>query len=83
MKNLNKLKCCALCDLETKLELSHVVPKMAVRNLKKTSVGNIRNSVNPNMVVQDSEKHYMLCEKCEVFLANVKHILLIQCFILT
>ena len=28
-------------------------------------MGNIRNSENPNMVVQDSEKHYMLCGNCE------------------
>lgn len=45
--------------------MSHIIPKMAVRTLKKTSVGNIRNSENPNMVVQDSEKHYMLCGNCE------------------
>lgn len=47
------------------LELSHIIPKMAVRTLKKTSVGSIRNTDNPNMVVQDSEKHYMLCGQCE------------------
>ena len=62
---MNRLKKCALCGSEAELELSHIVPKMAVRTLKKTSVGNIRSSENPNMVVQDSEKHYMLCGKCE------------------
>lgn len=65
MNFLNRLKKCALCGAETELELSHIVPKMAVRTLKKTSIGNIRNTDNPNMVVQDSEKHYMLCGKCE------------------
>lgn len=62
---MNRLKKCALCGSEAELELSHIVPKMAVRTLKKTSVGNIRSSENPNMVVQDSEKHYMLCGNCE------------------
>jgi hypothetical protein len=62
---LYKLKLCALCGAETALELSHVVPKMVVRNLKKTAAGNIRNSENPNVPTQDSEKHYMLCGSCE------------------
>ena len=62
---MNQLKKCALCGSDAELELSHIVPKMAVRTLKKTSVGNIRSSENPNMVVQDSEKHYMLCGNCE------------------
>ncbi len=62
---INRLKKCALCGVESELELSHIVPKMAVRTLKKTSIGNIRNTDNPNMTVQDSEKHYMLCGECE------------------
>jgi hypothetical protein len=60
-----KMKCCALCNSSDELELSHIVPKMVVRTLKKTSVGNIRNTNNPNMTVQDSEKRYMLCGCCE------------------
>lgn len=60
-----ELKKCALCGLEKKLELSHIVPKMAIRTLKKTSVGSIRSTENPNVPVQDSEKHYMLCGDCE------------------
>lgn len=59
------LKKCALCGAETNLELSHIVPKMVMRTLKKTAVGNIRNSENPNIPAQDSEKHYMLCGNCE------------------
>lgn len=62
---MRKLKKCALCNEPTTLELSHIVPKLAVRHLKKTSVGTIRNAENPNAIVQDSEKHYMLCGKCE------------------
>ena len=60
-----KFKKCALCDEETKLELSHIVPKLVMRTLKKTAVGNTRNSENPNIPAQDSEKFYMLCGNCE------------------
>jgi len=60
-----KLKKCALCGIETDLELSHIVPKMVMRMLKKTAIGNIRSSENPNIPAQDSEKHFMLCGKCE------------------
>jgi hypothetical protein len=60
-----KLKKCALCGAETNLELSHIVPKMVMRTLKKTAVGNIRNFEKPNIPAQDSEKHYMLCGNCE------------------
>lgn len=56
---------CALCRKEADLELSHIVPKMVVRELKKTSVGQLRSTENPNGTVQDSEKHYMLCGECE------------------
>lgn len=62
---IKSLKKCALCGKETELELSHIVPKMVVRTLKKTSLGSIRSADNPNLVVQDSEKHYMLCGDCE------------------
>lgn len=62
MYNLTK---CALCGEETELEVSHIVPKMAVRTLKKTAIGNIRNTENPNKTIQDSEKLHMLCGKCE------------------
>ncbi|MBZ9688491.1 hypothetical protein G9F72_019360 [Clostridium estertheticum] len=56
---------CALCRQAKKLELSHIVPKFVIRYLKKTSVVAIRNMQNPNKVVQDGEKHYLLCGDCE------------------
>lgn len=62
---IKKFKTCALCGAEKELELSHIVPKMAVRTLKKSAIGNIRNTDNPNVPIQDSEKHYMLCGTCE------------------
>lgn len=58
MYNLTK---CALCGNEAELELSHTVPKMAVRTLKKTAIGNIRSTENPNKTIQDSEKLYIIC----------------------
>lgn len=62
MYNLTK---CALCGKETELEVSHTVPKMAVRTLKKTAIGSIRSTENPNKTIQDSEKLHMLCGGCE------------------
>lgn len=59
------LKECALCHTETELELSHIIPKFVLRYLKSTSAGSIRSMENPNVTVQDGEKHYMLCGKCE------------------
>lgn len=58
-------KPCALCRQPKELELSHIVPKFVIRYLKKTSIGAIRNMQNPNKVVQDGEKHYLLCGDCE------------------
>jgi hypothetical protein len=58
-------KQCALCRKNKELELSHIVPKFVVRYLKKTAFGAIRNIENPNKVVQDGEKHYLLCGDCE------------------
>lgn len=59
-----KLKKCALCDEITELKLSHIVPKFIGRHLKGTSIGNIRSAEN-GRIVQDLEKHYMLCHDCE------------------
>lgn len=56
---------CALCGLEKELQLSHIIPKFVGKYLKETSIGNIRNQNNPNKVVQDIEKHYLLCHECE------------------
>lgn len=54
------------------MELSHIVPKMAIRYLKKTAIGSIRNTENPNKTLQDSEKLYMLCGKCEDLFSKIE-----------
>lgn len=62
---LYTLNTCALCGEKKEIKLSHIIPKLVGRNLKKTSIGAIRNTENPNKVVQDTEKHYLLCDDCE------------------
>lgn len=59
------LNTCALCRDKKEIKLSHIVPKLVGRNLKKTSIGAIRSTENPNKVIQDIEKHYLLCGDCE------------------
>lgn len=56
---------CALCKKRSELQLSHIIPKFVIRYLKKTSVGNIRSTEDPNKIVQDGEKLYLLCKECE------------------
>ena len=56
---------CALCRQNKELQLSHIVPHFVGRKLKKTALGNIRVTNEPNKVIQDIEKHFMLCHDCE------------------
>ena len=58
-------KKCALCGEEKELQLSHIIPKFVGRYLKQTSIGNIRSQENPNKIIQDIEKHSLLCHDCE------------------
>lgn len=59
-----KLQKCALCGKQKDIQLSHIVPKFIGRHLKGTSIGSVRSS-GSGKVVQDLEKHYMLCHDCE------------------
>lgn len=57
---------CALCRQEAKLEESHIIPKFVFKSLKKNSpTGNMRMTIEPNKKVQDGDKKYLLCGKCE------------------
>lgn len=56
---------CALCRANKELQLSHIIPHFVGRKLIKTSPGNIRITNEPNKVVQDIEKHFLLCHDCE------------------
>jgi hypothetical protein len=72
---------CALCGSNSELRESHIIPKLGIKKLKKTSVGKLRRFDNPNVTIQDSEKQYLLCSKCEelfstyetAFASNIFH----------
>jgi hypothetical protein len=57
---------CRLCQQETELRQSHVLPAFVFRWLKE-SAGNahMRRGMEPNRRVQDGLKYYWLCESCE------------------
>lgn len=63
--NERPIKPCALCRETRELEKSHIIPKFVFRHLRKTAHGAIRSTENPNMVIQDSEKYFLLCGECE------------------
>ncbi|MED1535494.1 hypothetical protein [Bacillus pseudomycoides] len=57
---------CALCEKDSQLKLSHIIPKFVFRNLKKDSfTGRFRTANEPNRALQDGKKEYMLCGECE------------------
>jgi hypothetical protein len=61
---------CHLCNTETDLCLSHIIPKFVYHWLIETSPGYIRDSREPNRRVQDGVKEYLLCSKCEELFSN-------------
>jgi hypothetical protein len=61
---------CALCRAEARLCKSHMVPKFAVRWLKKTSAtGFLRKPLDPNLRRQDADKTRLFCQRCEWLLS--------------
>lgn len=57
---------CLLCQTESELRLSHVIPAFVYRWLRESSGnGHIRRSDEPNKRVQDGLKYYWLCPACE------------------
>lgn len=57
---------CRLCQADSELQLSHILPAFSYRWLRESSGnGHIRNSLNPNQRVQDGIKRYWLCASCE------------------
>jgi len=62
---------CKLCEKNSVLLKSHVLPKFAYKWMKETSgSGHIRFGVNPNQRSQDGFKLPWLCEACEIKLNN-------------
>lgn len=63
---MGSLSKCALCQEESELKGSHIIPKFVFRYLKKDSfTGRIRKVSQPNIPLQDGEKKEMLCGICE------------------
>ena len=57
---------CRLCESAAELRLSHVLPALLFKWLRKTSAtGHIRRGEAPNRRVQDGWRHYWLCSSCE------------------
>jgi hypothetical protein len=56
---------CALCKEDAELQLSHILPKFVTNYLKDMAPTAIRSNRIPNRRVQDGEKEYLLCRKCE------------------
>lgn len=57
---------CRLCERQSELQLSHVLPAFAFRWLRESSGnGHLRNSQEPNKRSQDGLKFYWLCAECE------------------
>lgn len=58
---------CRLCQSESELQLSHVVPAFVFRWLRESSgTGHMRNAASPNLRVQDGPQEHWLCRGCEI-----------------
>lgn len=61
-----KVGICALCKEEASLKLSHRIPRSVGAIIKKNSFTKTLRSVHdPDKKLQDLDKDYMLCGKCE------------------
>lgn len=57
---------CRLCDTESDLQHSHILPGFIFRWVRETSAnGYLRQGMTPNKRVQDGPKRYWLCKSCE------------------
>lgn len=57
---------CRLCQADSELQHSHIIPAFTYRWLRESSgSGHIRGSDEPNKRVQDGPKLYWLCSSCE------------------
>jgi hypothetical protein len=60
------LEKCKLCERETRVVQSHIIPAFAMRWLKDTSgTGRLRQAINPNVPRQDMTRVRLLCKDCE------------------
>jgi len=59
------LKTCQLCEKEETGEISHIIPRFVSKALAKESGYRLRNTEDPNRIVQDTLKLPFLGELCE------------------
>lgn len=67
---------CALCQAESVLLLSHIIPKWSYRWLKGEG-GILQSRANGQIELrsQDGDKHYLLCASCEQYLGVAENYL--------
>ena len=59
---------CALCEEQNaELKASHLIPKLAYVRTKSTKKSRFRAMNDIKRPLQDGEKKYLLCNKCEEF----------------
>ncbi len=56
---------CALCNNDSELSLSHIIPKFVFSWFKEAVPSRIRNTQLPSKRIQDGPKQYLLCADCE------------------
>lgn len=56
---------CALCNRESSLQDSHLIPKLVYTRIKSHPNSRFRSLDDIFKVMQDGEKHKMLCHDCE------------------
>jgi hypothetical protein len=59
------LAICALCEKDSELQLSHIIPKFVFSWHKKASSSMLRSGDEPNKRIQDGLKEHLLCYDCE------------------
>jgi hypothetical protein len=61
---------CKLCGRNTTLILSHIIPRFAVKWLKRTSLTGFFRSVTSATRLQETKRDYLLCSDCEQLLGK-------------
>lgn len=62
---------CGLCNRESVLCESHIIPAFVFRWMRETSAtGHVRIGTDPNRRVQDGHKVHLLCSECEEVLSG-------------
>lgn len=64
---------CRLCEQESDLQESHIIPKFIYSHLKDTSpTGKLRTATNINLREQDGLKLPWLCKNCEIKFSDLE-----------